>query len=1176
MFKNRSKLNRKNGISRVKLIIFLLVFVLAVSISIPSLARYKNYVNLENLFNEIQTWDGSVASSYSKGNGTIDSPYIISNASELAFFSKKLENTDYAGIYFELGNDIVINDGLFGYDGTNISYESDGTKFYIEPGTTNVYENAKLTGNIISNINIFKGIENFKGYFDGNYYTVYGLYITGNKDNLSLFENVSGTLKNVYLENSFVYGGSKTSILANNVVNSTISDVLVDGLVVGTGANNEETIISTLDDVSVIKDSNEYNGVISFDRMVNEPTKIVLKGNYSSSVEGQVITINGEEVNVGDFSINLDNSVNEVPIIISDELESEILLSNLVIESSYNYAIASGIASYSENVTYHNVINKADIYGVNVSGLFGIMSNVNVTHGYNTGNLTGTNVSAFIGQVINDNSSVIDKVYNIGSLTGTKTSLIDTVYNSNSFVVGNSFNTKELSSTFNNVLGKVSVSKLYDINSKSVANGELTGNVSIVTLDKINKSLLVDTLGMSEYVDDNDLKNNANNAWIYAFEEYPILYMDTLNNPIASINVGTESWNDLGFNVKELKFTESKAFNVTPVNGYSDFKNIYYYVYESKEAIDKSEIEKLEWNTYDGVVSLNKEGYYIIYVKVVDQEDRVYYLNSDCLFFDLLGPNVEIKFEDYLWNSRKEVLNSVYINDPVDVNISAIDDYSAVGKVYYYVSDVYLSLEELKQFNDWSLYEDKIVIDKVGSNIVNVKAIDINGHETYVNSDYIVYGGYEGSLNIGMNSNQTVETANVTSRSSVIYSFNYNDDINYSDGYNSNLVLSNKLPVGTIITMMDRVNNGIYSYVVKEEDDTLIPLKSFAKLGNVGDDSFDDVAYIITDKKDLSFVIDFNKAVVDSDFSFNVSLDLRDSKGNVVLSTLKDSLKDTNVYADLEKKIKITTSSTLYGINYDSNSSTDVKIEYEFNSLVKDGVVITDTYYDNKKTGIAINLEDRSGNVIDKKYLKNMEFIVGGVNYSADSDGIVRINMSDDLSKVNSTLTVVTYENNLDLKDGNYSLVITPFVANDGKYSSSYFDSCISIPVVSDYKDIFDYEFNVKIDDANKILIKATGNASVDYKVSSKHKFENASLRVSLYKKKEMTAYDQTYEIIDLKEYVSNDLELIDEYSYVVENGKLTLDFDLTKFEKRGYEVRFDLYDGDTKIESIKKKFIIK
>ena len=155
-------------------------------------------------------------------------------------------------------------------------------------------------------------------------------------------------------------------------------------------------------------------------------------------------------------------------------------------------------------------------------------------------------------------------------------------------------------------------------------------------------------------------------------------------------------------------------------------------------------------------------------------------------------------------------------------------------------------------------------------------------------------------------------------------------------------------------------------------------------------------------------------------------------------------------------------------------------------------------------------------------------------------------------------------------------VVITPFVANDGKYSNNYFDSCISIPVVSDYKDIFDYEFNVKMDDSSKILVKATGNTDVEFKVSSKHKFENASLRVSLYKKKEMTAYDQSYELIDLNEYIVNDLELIDNYSYAIENGKLTLKLDLSKFKKTGYEVRFELYDGNIKIETIKKKFIIK
>ena len=55
---------------------------MAISITIPSLARYKNRVNTE-----INVWDGTVATSFKSGEGTISSPYIISNGMLISTFN---------------------------------------------------------------------------------------------------------------------------------------------------------------------------------------------------------------------------------------------------------------------------------------------------------------------------------------------------------------------------------------------------------------------------------------------------------------------------------------------------------------------------------------------------------------------------------------------------------------------------------------------------------------------------------------------------------------------------------------------------------------------------------------------------------------------------------------------------------------------------------------------------------------------------------------------------------------------------------------------------------------------------------------------------------------------------------------------------------------------------------
>ena len=52
-----------------------------------------------NSFSETTTstaWDGTVARSFEKGTGTVKNPYVISNASEFAYFKSLLEGESSA------------------------------------------------------------------------------------------------------------------------------------------------------------------------------------------------------------------------------------------------------------------------------------------------------------------------------------------------------------------------------------------------------------------------------------------------------------------------------------------------------------------------------------------------------------------------------------------------------------------------------------------------------------------------------------------------------------------------------------------------------------------------------------------------------------------------------------------------------------------------------------------------------------------------------------------------------------------------------------------------------------------------------------------------------------------------------------------------------------------------
>ena len=227
----------ENSNKKIQYLIIMVIIVLVASIAIPSYARYKN----RTFSDSIVVWDGTIARSYRKGSGTIDDPYIISNGSELAYFSEQLKNkVDYTNTYFELNNDIVLNDGLFSYNETDgIKYTKNNTAYSITPYTNN-YE--------LGTINLFNSLDNFKGHFNGNSYRIYGLYIT-DKDasNLGLFTNLQGSVSDLYVENALIYGGNITGGIASNASNTTLKNVLYNGYVVGNA--KEETITINIDDI---------------------------------------------------------------------------------------------------------------------------------------------------------------------------------------------------------------------------------------------------------------------------------------------------------------------------------------------------------------------------------------------------------------------------------------------------------------------------------------------------------------------------------------------------------------------------------------------------------------------------------------------------------------------------------------------------------------------------------------------------------------------------------------------------------------------------------------------------------------------------------------------------------------------------------------------------------------
>ncbi len=116
-------------------------------------------------FYAFETWDGTSTSSWTKGTGTSTNPYLIETAAQLAYLSQQVNaGTNYSGIFFQLENDIDLNN----QEWTPIGTENNP----------------------------------FKGFFSGNHHIIYNMQITGTFAFNGLFGYVNqGIINKVGIEN---------------------------------------------------------------------------------------------------------------------------------------------------------------------------------------------------------------------------------------------------------------------------------------------------------------------------------------------------------------------------------------------------------------------------------------------------------------------------------------------------------------------------------------------------------------------------------------------------------------------------------------------------------------------------------------------------------------------------------------------------------------------------------------------------------------------------------------------------------------------------------------------------------------------------------------------------------------------------------------------------------------
>lgn len=257
---------------------FILKYRLYLIVTLAFVAGFFVIKNTFTLKTSSSVWDGTVASSFAGGNGTIDNPYVIKEGSELAYFFSVINsdnNTDYFNKFYILDNNINLN----GYDFSFIQNDKlfsgsfDGQGYNIFNFNLDSYEYAdniyySLFGNLnnaeIMNINIYDVNININETNANTYVGLLGINsINSNIHNLSLYNiNLNNICDDCLINSSF---GIVNDLGDNNLTNINISGSSSDnstfGLINNYSNSTFNNIIYNIDSLDLVNNYEEKDNI---------------------------------------------------------------------------------------------------------------------------------------------------------------------------------------------------------------------------------------------------------------------------------------------------------------------------------------------------------------------------------------------------------------------------------------------------------------------------------------------------------------------------------------------------------------------------------------------------------------------------------------------------------------------------------------------------------------------------------------------------------------------------------------------------------------------------------------------------------------------------------------------------------------------------------------------------
>ncbi len=110
--------------------------------------------------------------------------------------------------------------------------------------------------------------------------------------------------------------------------------------------------------------------------------------------------------------------------------------------------------------------------------------------------------------------------------------------------------------------------------------------------------------------------------------------------PEAQIQIGMSWWRKLLNTITfGLFFHDAQEVTIEGQDNGSDIAQIYYYI--SAAALTEAQLENVQWEIYRDTFYLENDGYYVIYVKAVDNAGNVVYISSDGIVIDRTAPALQ-------------------------------------------------------------------------------------------------------------------------------------------------------------------------------------------------------------------------------------------------------------------------------------------------------------------------------------------------------------------------------------------------------------------------------------------------------------------------------------------------------------------------------------------------------